>query len=576
MEHYDLIIRDGEIFDGSGGSSYRGDVGIRDGLIAAVGEQLEGTAAEEIDAIGSMVTPGFVDVHTHYDGQATWDAHLNPSSNLGATTVVMGNCGVGFAPCRPADRDVLVKLMEGVEEIPGTAMAEGLPWTWESFPEFLDELDGKPRDIDVAALLPHGPLRVYVMGERGVNREPANDEDVARMRELLAEGLDAGAVGFSTSRTLVHLSSTGDHVPTYQAATSELKQLGEVLSGEQGHVMQFISDWEDPEEEFSILRETSARTGARGTFTLIQVDAEQLGVNVAAATWREQLERLERAQEDGLDIRGQVISRPIGIMMGHTASMSSFYRRPGFLALEGLPWDEKMARLADPGVKAKILSEVNDNPHVFVQLLASNYHMFYPMEEPIEYLPAKEDSVAARAEREGRDPQEWLYDYLLGNEGRNLIYIPVVNADELVIPELLAHPYTVSALGDGGAHVGSICDTSSNIYLLTKWVREKGVFDLAQGIRMLTRQPAELYSLNDRGLIAPGMKADINIIDFDRLQLRTPHIVHDLPAGGMRFLQSADGLLATLVAGRVIYRNGEATGALPGRLVRGRQQPAAA
>jgi N-acyl-D-aspartate/D-glutamate deacylase len=576
MTEYDLVIRNGEIYDGSGTAPYRGDVAIRDGLIAAVGERVSGTGAEEIDAAGNLVTPGFVDVHTHYDGQATWDSHLNPSSNLGATTVVMGNCGVGFAPCRPADRDVLVQLMEGVEEIPGTAMAEGLPWTWESFPEFLDELESRPRDIDVAALLPHGPLRVYVMGERGLNREPANDEDIARMKTLLAEGLDAGAVGFSTSRTLVHLSSTGEHVPTYRAATSELKQLGEALSGDKGHVMQFISDWEDPEEEFGILRETSAKTGARGTFTLLQVDVERLGVDVAAATWEKQLKRIEQAQQDGLDIRGQVISRPVGIMMGHTASMSSFYRRPSFLALEELPWEEKIARLMDPDVKARILSEENDNPHVFVQLLASNYHMFFPMEEPIEYLPADEDSVAARAVREGRDPQEWLYDYLLGNDGRNLIYIPVVNADERVIPELLGHPYTVAALGDGGAHVGSICDTSSNIYLLTKWVREKGVFDLAQGIRMLTRQPAELYSLNDRGLIAVGMKADINIIDFKRLQLRTPHIVRDLPAGGKRFLQNADGLLATLVSGQVIYRDGEATGALPGRLVRGRQQAAAA
>jgi N-acyl-D-aspartate/D-glutamate deacylase len=576
MNRYHLIIRNGEIYDGSGGPSFRGDIAIRDGLIAAIGGQIDGSAGEEIDAGGHIVTPGFVDVHTHYDGQATWDAHLNPSSNLGATTVVMGNCGVGFAPCRPADREVLMQLMEGVEEIPGTAMAEGLPWTWESFPEFLDELDNKPRDIDVAALLPHGPLRVYVMGERGVNREPATEEDIARMKALLAEGLAAGAVGFSTSRTLVHLSSTGEHVPTFQAATSELKQLGEVLSGEQGHVMQFISDWVDPDDEFSILRETSEKTGARGTFTLLQVDTEQLGFNAVAATWQQQLERIESAQRDGLDIRGQVISRPIGIMMGHTASMSSFYRRPGFLALEGLPWEEKLARLRDPAVKAQILSEENDNPHVFVQLLSSHYHMFYPMEEPIEYLPARENSVAARAEREGRDPQEWLYDYFLGNDGRNLIYIPVVNADEQAIPELLGNPYTVAALGDGGAHVGSICDTSSNIYLLTKWVRERGAFDLAEGIRMLTRQPAELYSLMDRGLIAPGMKADINIIDFDRLRLRTPHIVHDLPAGGKRFLQDADGLLATLVSGQVIYRDGEATGALPGRLVRGRQDAAAA
>jgi N-acyl-D-aspartate/D-glutamate deacylase len=560
MSQYDLIIRNGEIYDGSGG---------------ALAERIDASADEEIDAAGKTVTPGFVDVHTHYDGQATWDSHLNPSSNLGATTVVMGNCGVGFAPCRPADREVLVQLMEGVEEIPGTAMAEGIPWNWESFPEFLDALDGKPRDIDVAALLPHGPLRVYVMGERGVRREPANEQDIARMKDLLADGLAAGAVGFSTSRTLVHLSSTGEHVPTYQAATSELKQLGETLSGERGHVMQFISDWVDADDEFSILRETSAKTGARGTFTLLVVDTEELGVDVAAAGWQQQMQRIEQAQADGLDIRGQVLSRPLGIMMGHPASMSSFYRRPSFLALEGLPWEEKIARLREPEVKAKILSEENDNPHIFVQFLAANYHMFYPMEEPIEYLPAKENSVAALAAREGRDPQEWLYDYFLGNQGRNLIYIPVANFDEQVIPQLLEHPHTVVALGDGGAHVGSICDTSSNIYLLTKWVREKGVFDLAQGIHMLTRRPAEFFSLLDRGLIAPGMKADINIIDFDKLQLRTPHIVHDLPAGGKRFLQDADGLLATLVSGQAIYRDGVATGALPGRLVRG-QQPASA
>jgi len=575
MSQYDLIVRNGEIFDGSGNASYRGDIAIKDGLIAGIAKKIDAPGREEIDAGGNMVTPGFIDVHTHYDGQATWDAHLNPSSNLGSTTVVIGNCGVGFAPCRPCDRDVLVQLMEGVEEIPGTAMAEGLPWTWESFPEFLDELDSRPRDIDVAALLPHGPLRVYVMGERGLRREPANEEDIARMKALLAEGLAAGAVGFSTSRTLVHLSSTGDHVPTYRAATSELKQLGEALSGDQGHVMQFISDWEDPEEEFSILRETSAKTGARGTFTLLVVDAEQLGVDVAATGWEQQLRRLDRAQAEGLDIRGQVLSRPLGIMMGHPASMSSFYHRPTFRSLEELPWAEKIARLKDPEIKAKILAEVNENPHVFVQLLESHYHMFYPMEEPIEYLPAKKDSVAARAAREGRDPQEWLYDYFLGNNGNNLIYIPVANFDEEAIPQLLEHPHTVAALGDGGAHVGSICDTSSNIYLLTKWVRERGTFDLAQGIHMLTRQPAELFSLRDRGLIAPGMKADINIIDFERLQLRTPHIVHDLPAGGMRFLQNADGLLATLVAGELIYRDGMATGALPGRLVRGQQDAAA-
>ena len=333
MEDYDLIIRNGEIVDGSGAPPFSGDIAVSDGLIAAIAPHIEARATREIEAGGMLVTPGFVDVHTHYDGQATWDSHLTPSSNLGSTTVVMGNCGVGFAPCRPQDREVLVQLMEGVEEIPGTALAEGLPWTWESFPEFLDVLAAKPRDIDVAALLPHGPLRVYVMGERGVNREPASQQDIARMKVLLEEGMQAGAVGFSTSRTLVHLSSSGEHIPTYQAASSELKQLGESLSGEQGHVFQFISDWVDADEEFSILRETSAKTGARGTFTLLLIDTTLMGIENDPDMWRKQLARIDQAQHEGLDIRGQVLSRPLGIIMGHPASMSSFYRRPTFLGL---------------------------------------------------------------------------------------------------------------------------------------------------------------------------------------------------------------------------------------------------
>ena len=572
MPQYDLIIRNGEIYDGSGQASFRADIAIKAGVIARVEHDIAGDATSEIDASGMIVTPGFVDVHTHYDGQATWDSHLAPSSNLGATTVVMGNCGVGFAPCRPADRDVLVQLMEGVEEIPGTALAEGLPWTWESFPEFLDTLDSKPRDIDVAVLLPHGPLRVYVMGARAVERQPATDADIRQMKSLLEEGLSAGAVGLSTSRTLLHLSSSGAHVPTYQAATGELKQLGESLSGESGHVLQLISDWDDPEEEFSILRETSRTTGAKGTFTLIVIDAAKAGIGKTSGFWKEQLKRIEDAQIEGLDIRGQVISRPIGVLMGHSASMSPFYRRPTFLDLESLPWDERMKQLKDPSVKTKILAEDNVNPHIFVRLLADKFAMMYPMEDPIEYLPAPDDSVAARAGRDGISPAEWLYDFLLETNGHNLVYIPAANFAEDVIPQLLGHEYTVAALGDGGAHVGSICDTSSNIYLLTKWVREKKAFNLARGINMLTRQPAELFSLYDRGLIAPGLKADLNIMDFDALKLHTPHVVHDLPAGGMRFLQKADGLMATIVSGDIIYRNGEPTGALPGRLIRGQRR----
>ena len=564
MAEYDLIIRNGHVVDGSGGKSGILDVAVKDGLIQAVGENLPDPASNEIDAAGLIVTPGFVDVHTHYDGQATWDSHLNPSSNLGTTTVVMGNCGVGFAPCKPEDRDVLIQLMEGVEEIPETAMAEGLPWTWESFPEYLDTLDAKPRDIDVAALVPHGPVRVFVMGERAVNRETATDEDISKMQAVIEESVNAGGVGFSTSRTLVHRTSTGSPVPTYKAATHELKQLGMALSGEKGHVFQLISDWEDLDEEFSILRSTSESTGAKGTFTLLHLDNQP-------DLWRQQLDHIEHAQSEGLDIRGQVLSRPVGMLMGHPASMSPFSPRPTFRSLEDLPWNEKIAKLKTPEIKSQILGEDIDQPHIFVKLFSRRFDKMYPLEEPIEYLPAPDTSVAARAQAEGVEPVEWLYDYFLGNDGNNLIYIPAANFSDH-IPELLTHPNTVSALGDGGAHVGSICDASANIYVITKWVKERKSFELEKAIHLLTRQPAELYSLKDRGLIAPGYKADINLIDYEALSLKTPHIVHDLPAGGKRLLQHANGIVSTMVSGTVIYQSGEATGALPGKLVRGQQQ----
>lgn len=568
MADYDLIIRNGTIIDGSGAPSTPGDVAVKDGLIAAVGTEVSGTATREIDASGKVVTPGFIDVHTHYDGQATWDNHMSPSSNLGTTTVVMGNCGVGFAPCRPEDHEVLVQLMEGVEEIPGTALDEGLPWNWESFPDYLDALEARARDIDVAALFPHGPLRVYVMGERGVNREPATEADIDAMKALLREGMEAGAVGFSTSRTLVHRSSTGSFIPTYKAATDELKALGETLSGDRGHVFQLISDWEDVDDEFDILRETSDRTGAKGTFTLLYLDTQP-------ELWRAQLDRVEAAQQAGLDIRGQVLSRPVGMMMGLQSSMQPFYQRPSFLALDELPLAEKLERLRDPGLKAQILSEDDVSPHIFVRIIRNNYERAYVLEDPIDYLPSPDSTITARAAAAGEDPESWLYDYLFAGDGSNLIYFAAANLSDH-IPELLGHPNTVAALGDGGAHVGSICDTSANVYVLTKWVKDRGEFELAQAINMLTRQPAELYSLLDRGLLRPGLKADINVIDFDALQLRTPHVVHDLPAGGLRFLQNADGFEATIVAGEVIYENGEATGALPGKLVRGSQDAPAA
>ena len=346
MKHYDIVIKNGQIYDGTGNAPYQADIAILDGKIAAIEPSMTASAERTLDAEGKIVTPGFVDVHTHYDGQATWDNHLAPSSNLGTTTVVMGNCGVGFAPCRQEDHDVLIKLMEGVEEIPETAMSEGLPWDWESFPEYLDSLDKRPRDIDVAALLPHGPLRVFVMGDRAVNREPATEADIEAMKVLLKEGVEAGAVGFSTSRTLVHRSADGNLVPTYKAATRELKSLGESLSGQKGHVFQLISDWEDPQDEFSILKEVSEKTGAKGTFTLLHLDNEP-------DLWEEQLSMVESAQSEGLDIRGQVLSRPVGMMMGIPSSMNPFYRRPSYMALDDLPWETRLERLKDPETKGR-------------------------------------------------------------------------------------------------------------------------------------------------------------------------------------------------------------------------------
>jgi len=565
---YDLIIRNGTIYDGMGTPAYVADIAIRHGKIDKIAPSIAEHGREEVDATGKSVTPGFVDVHTHYDGQATWDNHLTPSSNLGTTTVVVGNCGVGFAPCRPEDRTVLVQLMEGVEEIPGTALAAGIPWTWESFPEYMRELDQIERDIDIAVFVPHGPLRVYVMGERGVRREAATPDDIEKMKALVAESLDAGAVGLSSSRTLLHLSSSGDNVPTFEASANEMKALGTVLSGERGHVMQFISDWKDAEEEFDILRATSRATGAKGTFTLIPIENPTEGMNENPDLWREQVKRIEAAQADGLDIRGQVISRPIGILMGHPASMSPFYRRPSYLALAGLSPAEKSAKLKDPEIKAKILSEQNDNPHIFVQLLSTNFDAMYPMENPIEYLPNNENSIAARAAADGISPEEWLYDFLADNDAQNLIYIPATSKSKEKIAELLKHPYTVEALGDGGAHVGSICDTSANVYLLTKWVFDEQLFTLEEGIKKITHDPAQFFSFKDRGSLAPGKKADLNIIDFDNLRLKTPHIVDDLPGGGTRFVQSADGIVATFVAGQKIFANGQPTGQLPGKLVR--------
>lgn len=566
MSDYDLVIRGGTVVDGSGEPARQADVGIVGDRIVEVAANI-GAGREEIDARGLVVTPGFVDVHTHYDGQATWDERMMPSSQHGVTTVVMGNCGVGFAPCRSQDHDALISLMEGVEDIPGTALAEGLPWDWDSFPEYLDALERRPRDINVAALFPHGPLRVYVMGERAIAREVATDDDIAAMRAMLAEGLRAGAVGFSTSRTMFHRTSVGDYTAMYQAAEDELYRLGEALRDAPGAIFQMVSDFNEGEveSEFGILREQCERNGCRSTFTLLR-NAQH------PEEWREHLRRIEAAQEKGLDIYGQVLARPLGILMGFDTTLNPFCARPSYRALADLPRSERVAELARPEVKARILGEPDENVHVFMEHLATRFEWFYPMDDPVKYLPSESESVTALAERDGQTPEEWLYDWFLQDDGRTLVYVPVANFvdnDPEPIGEMLKNPWTIPALGDGGAHVGTICDASAPTFLLMEWVKHRKTLSLEQGVHLLTRRPAAFFSMNDRGLLAPGMKADINIIDFDALKIRRPEIHRDLPAGGRRFLQPAEGYRATVVAGQVTYRDGEATGALPGGLVRG-------
>jgi len=567
MADYDLVVRGGVVADGTGGALRDADVGVKDGRIASVGKDLK-AGREEIDAKGLIVTPGFVDVHTHYDGQAIWDDRLQPSTQHGATTVVMGNCGVGFAPCRPSDHDALISLMEGVEDIPGAVMAEGLKWNWETFPQYLDAIAARPRDADVAAFVPHGPVRVYAMGERAIAREAATDDDIALMRRLVEDGLRAGAVGFSTSRTLAHRTAAGDFTPTYRAAHHELRGVGAALKASPGAAFQMITDWEDLDAEFDALSDIVRDAGGRGTFTLLQNDARP-------DMWRDVVAHLEAANAKGADITAQAIARPIGVLMGLDASMHTFRFRPTYKAIAHLPLAEKVARMRDPEVKRAILAEDDENPHIFIQFLGKKLDRFFALgvADP-QYLPSLDDCISARAQRAGREPFDFLYDVLLEDEGRAFIYVPLTNFTDPtggVIKEMLFHPQTVPALGDGGAHVGTICDASVSTFLLTEWVRKRKEMTLEEAIFRLTKKPATMFRLGDRGVIAPGMKADLNVIDLGALGIAAPRMSYDLPAGGKRLLQGARGYRATVLSGNVTYRDGVAMDVLPGKLVRGAQ-----
>ena len=561
---HDLVIRNGTLADGLGGPPREADVAVTSGRIDAVG-RVAGSGRTELDARGLLVTPGFVDVHTHYDGQAVWDSHLTPSSLHGVTTVVMGNCGVGFAPARPHDRETLIRLMEGVEDIPGAALHEGLDFRWQSFAEYLGVLAERPRDVDLGAQLPHAALRVFAMGERALRHGKATGADIALMRRVAADAVSAGALGFSTSRTIHHRSIDGNPTPTLRAAEEELLGIAMGLADAGRGVMQYVSDWDTPDRasEFAMVRRLVSASGRPLSFTLSQRHNDPDG-------WIEALSLLERAQADGLPIKAQVAPRPAGVLMGLQGSQNPFSDHPSFHAIAHLPLEDKLAALRDAGFRQRLLSEAST---VDARLAASRplqqFDYMFPFDELPDYEPDRHDSVAAIARRRGCSPHEVALDLLLRDEGRSFLFVALTNYAGFsldVCRAMIEHPLTVAGLGDGGAHVSYISDANFPTFLLSYWARERGL-DLGTLIRRQTCDTARLVGLHDRGIVAPGMKADLNLIDFDRLRLQKPRMVADLPAGGKRLMQGADGYVATLVSGRIVRRHGEATGELPGRVL---------
>jgi len=563
----DTVIRNGTIVDGSGGTPYEADLAIKDGRIAAIGKSLPKGAAE-IEAKGRIVTPGFVDVHTHYDAQVTWSSQINPSTWNGVTTAMIGNCGVGFAPCLPHQRDMLVKLMEGVEDIPEVVLTEGLPWNWQTFPDFLNALDARHYDLDVVTQVPHAAVRVFVMGERGANREPATEADRAKMAALAAEGIRAGALGFSTSRTINHKTLEGQHTPTLRAEEAELAAIAEAVGSTGMGWLQVISDFDDLDDEFAMLRRLVQKARRPMTLTVLQRDAKP-------EAWRQVMDHVASANRDGLKITGQVIGRPTGIMLGFEITQNPFFGRPSWMKISKLSLAEKLVHLRNPEFRARLLAE--ENVDAALARRVATFERIFPLGDPPDYEPSADKSIAAIAQRQGRDPAEVAYDMLLENDGKTIMYRPLSNyayGDLETVREMITHPNSLIGLGDGGAHVGVLSDASALTYLLTHWTRDRTrgpKFPLEWAIKRLTHDNAAAIGLEDRGLLKVGRRADINVIDYDNLRLHPPHVVYDLPAGGRRMLQRTTGYDATIVAGQVVHRNGEATGALPGRLVRGAQ-----
>jgi len=572
---HDLVIRDGLIVDGSGTAPRAGDIAVDGGRLTQVGGRA-GAARREIAADGAMVAPGWVDIHTHYDGQATWDPYLSPSGWHGVTTAIMGNCGVGFAPAAPERRDWLIGLMEGVEDIPGTALAAGIKWDWESFPEYLDALAAMPRALDVGAQVPHGAVRAYVMGERGARNHEATSKDIDAMAAIVEQGLRAGALGFSTSRTMLHRAIGGEVVPGTFAGAAELMGIGRAMQRAGHGVFELATDYGlgGMEGRFGAeldwMVEMAAETGRLVTFILHQADR-------APQEWRHILRLTEAARARGADVRPLVAARPAGLLLGLQSSLHPFIMHPSFRAIAERPLEGIVAALRDPAIRDALHNEETGFTGQFNRTVVQSFDKMFPLGDPPDYEPGPEQSIAAIARREGRSPAAVCLDHLLRRDGRELLYYPLLSytdGDFEALRQMLESPGSILSLSDGGAHCGLICDASMPTFLLTHWARDRKRgprLPLETVVRYQTRDTALSYGLADRGLLAPGLKADLNVIDLDRLALRPPHMVRDLPANGRRLVQPVEGYLATVVAGTVTYDKGDPTGAMPGRLVRGPQ-----
>ena len=587
---HDLLITNGTIVDGSGGEPFVADVAVGDGVITGVGHNL-GPARETLDASGRLVTPGFIDLHTHYDGQVSWDDQLKPSVNHGVTTVVTGNCGVGFAPCRAEDRDRLIRLMEGVEDIPGTALHEGITWEWESFPEYMDALARQSRTVDVAVMVPHDPLRVYVMGGRAVFDQPATPTDIAAMRRIVGEALDAGAIGFSTGRSDAHKTADGEWTPTSEATVEELTGIASAFAERDHGVLQAVSDFDmvrpDPDfdAEWDLLSAYfRAAPNAKGSISLMQRD-------FAPDDWRK---ILQRSDDEGLPIHFQVAPRAIGVMQGLNCTFHPLMAFPSYLDIADLPLEARVERMRDPAFKARMLSETprkiageGTNLPPMVDMLIAGFEMVswkmfrLDRDGEVDYEQSRSDSLGAMAQAKGVSVWDLTYDYLLEDDGRSLIYFPIYNYTDFdyeAVLTMMRHPRALPGLSDGGAHVGTICDASFPTYLLSHWARDRAGrglegIPLPRAVQMLTADGADYLGLQDRGRIEVGLKADLNVIDFDALRLGVPEMVQDLPAGGQRLLQPVEGYVATYVSGECVIADGEVTKARPGQLVRSGRRP---